>query len=666
MGSGVAGRSLVVFAAVVALTMGAMPPSPAAAAPRPGSGSVVEVPRPVAAPSGGAGAPGRGTVGPGRLRTVADGMETARVSRPVAPGVRLTSYDRLESDKRLRVDMLSVDLRAGVARADHLSSGKVSERRTVSELAARHDPGPGRRTVAAVNADFFDIYGTGAPQGPGLARGRLVHSPATGAHRAVGIGPGTAGRLLRLYFEGSVTLPGGPRALDAYNAANVPPGGIGAYTAGWGSADRALTVDHATPVAEVAVRGGRVVSVTDRPGRGAIAGGTTVLLGREAGAAELAALRQGDPVTLEHRPRTDSGPLPRTAVGGRELLVVDGQAQVHEGRGNNTAAPRTAVGFSRDGSSMRLMTVDGRQAASAGVTLTELGLMMKKAGAYSALNLDGGGSSTLVARMPGSDRLRVENSPSGGRERAVPNGIALTAPDGSGRLQGFWVEPRTRADTAPTVDPVRGGRPERVFPGLTRRLTAAGHDETYGPAGGAPNWRTVRPSVGRVDSHGVFTARSPGTTEVRAELGSVAGGTRLTVLDPLVGIRPTTRRVALANAGASGTFGIVGFDAHSVGAPVEPQDVRLEYDHSLFSVTDDGQGSFTVKSLTGSGAGRITARTLGLTTTLAVGVGGKEQPDAGSDDALSWTSGQVRRERLGSGCPRRAHRNRTRPALPDC
>lgn len=94
-----------------------------------------------------------------------DGIETARGTRPIAPGVSLTSYDRLESDKWLRVDALSVDLDAGV-RADYLSSGRVADRRSVSELAAGHDPGKGRRTVAAINADFFDINETGAPREP--------------------------------------------------------------------------------------------------------------------------------------------------------------------------------------------------------------------------------------------------------------------------------------------------------------------------------------------------------------------------------------------------------------------------------------------------------------------------------------------------------------------
>lgn len=68
------------------------------------------------------------------------------------------------------------------------------------------------------------------------------------------------------------------------------------------------------------------------------------------------------------------------------------------------------------------------------------------------------------------------------------------------------------------------GHPERVFPGLTRQLTAAGHDETYGPAAGSPRWRAVSPAVGSVDARGTFTARHGGTTDVRAERAGAHGG----------------------------------------------------------------------------------------------------------------------------------------------
>ncbi|MEU8893540.1 phosphodiester glycosidase family protein [Streptomyces sp. NPDC048442] len=625
-------RTAVLLAAATALTVGAESPAVMDRAPSSGPRLVAE--------SLGPAAPSPARPGPGRSGSVVDGedIETARSVRPIAPGVRLHSYDRLQSGKWLRVDVVSVDLGRGDVRTDYLYSGRVTDSRTVAELAAAHRPGAGRRTVAAVNGDFFDVNQTGAPRGPGIKDGKVVHSPSPGANRAVAMGPGVGGRVLALYFDGTLTTPAGTHPLSAYNAANVPSGGVGAYTAGWGDADRALTVDDATPAAEAAVRDGKVVSVTGRPGSGPIPDGTTVLVGHGAGAAVLRPLRPGDPVTMAYRPRTDRGPVPRTAVGGRELLVVDGVVQNHDGENNNTAAPRTAVGFSRDGRAMQVLTVDGRQADSAGATLTELGLLMKRAGAYSALNLDGGGSSTLVARKPGEDTLQLENSPSDGSERTVPNGLALTAPDGTGRLRGFWIETRMPAGSVSTG----AQNPERVFPGLTRQLTAAGYDETYGPALGTPHWRVVRDAVGRVDSRGLFTARRGGTTEVGAVRGQAHGSIVLTVLDDLARIEPTTGRVSLADASASGTFGIVGLDAHGAGAPVEPRDVTLDYDRALFEVRDDGRGSFAVTSRTGSGAGLVKVTVGGATAELAVSVGLAGPSVPAFDDAASWKFGQGR------------------------
>ncbi|GAA2629123.1 phosphodiester glycosidase family protein [Streptomyces axinellae] len=580
-------------------------------------------------------------------------MELSRTTRPVAPGARLTSFERLESDKWLRADALSLRLGSGNkgATADYLSSGKVSGRKPVSELARDHDPGKGRRTVAAFNADFFDINETGAPLGPGVRDGRPTHSPAPGTSEAVGIGPGAAGRVLDLYFEGTLALPGGTARLDGRDAANVPQDGIGLYDAQWGEADRGLTVDQAADAIEVTVEDGKVTSVSEKPGKGPVPEGVTVLLGRGKGAQRLAALRTGDPVSVEYHVRTEDGsPVPRTAVGGRGVLVVDGAAQDWEGRPNNTAAPRTAVGFSKDGGTMHVLTVDGRQAASGGVTLTELALMMRKLGAYNALNLDGGGSSTLLAREPGAEKLRLENAPSDGEEREVANGLALTAPEGSGRLSGYWVKTATDPDKAPTADNVPGGHPERVFPGLTRKLTATAYDETYGPATEAPRpgWFSARPGVGRSDARGVFHARRTGSTKVTARSGAARGATELRVLGKLARVRPTTDRVGLQDSGATASFGLVGYDAQGNSAPVEPSDVRLDYDRSRFTVTpyDDAAatGGFTVRARTGqeSASDVLTVTVAGRTTHLALTVGLREQKVADFEDAAGWTFSAAR------------------------
>ncbi|MBT4818087.1 MAG: phosphodiester glycosidase family protein [Lentisphaerae bacterium] len=91
--------------------------------------------------------------------------------------------------------------------------------------------------------------------------------------------------------------------------------------------------------------------------------------------------------------------------------------------------PRTAVGISGDGQRLWLVVVDGRQGRySKGVTMRELAEIMLRQGAVSALNLDGGGSTTLVvARSNGTPR--VLNSPihTGicGRQRPVANHLGI-------------------------------------------------------------------------------------------------------------------------------------------------------------------------------------------------------------------------------------------------
>lgn len=572
-----------------------------------------------------------------------DGIALSTTTHPVAPGTELTRFDRMESDKWLRGYALSVDL-DGSAQVDYLSPDRVTERKTVSELVAEHDPGPDRRTVAALNADFFDINETGAPLSPGLRDGALTHSGERGIADVVGIGPDSAGRVLGLYFQGTVTLPDGRHELGSYNAANVPRDGIGVYNAQWGEADRALTVDGASQVTEVRLNGdGTVTEISDRPGSGPVPAGTTVLLGRGRGAETLATLSPGDRATVEYSPRTaDGSDLPRTAVGGRGLLVVDGKPVDWEGKPNNTAAPRTAVGFSRDGSTMHVLSVDGRQAHSGGVTLTELALMMDRLGAHNALNLDGGGSTTLLARQPGAASPTVVNSPADGEEREVPNGLAITAPEGSGTLTGFRVAPTGSLDTSPTANPaplVPADDWRQVFPNLTRRLTALGHDETFGPADGTPRWRAERSGLGRVDGDGVFHAHRPGSTKVTAVDGRARGETELTVLGALQRLEPTERRISLADGQATAHFHLVGYDAAGSSAPVEPADVRLTYDRSLFHITpDETGGGFTVRAREGVSSASDTVRLTagGRTTELALTVGLRDQELADFEDAAQW------------------------------
>ncbi|GAA0267870.1 hypothetical protein GCM10010302_02040 [Streptomyces polychromogenes] len=558
-----------------------------------------------------------------------DGIETARTTRQLAPGIRLESYDRLETDRWLRIDELVADLdpRGGV-RAEYLGTGGGTGPVTLGEAVARYRPGPGRRVVAAVNGDFFDIKGTGAPLGPGVGAGRLLHSasPGPGGGAAVGFGPDGTGRLLRLGLDGTVTLPGG-RAypLAGYNAAKPPAEGFTAYTADWGG----KRLPPLGPGPAVELRDGKVAATGPAPAARP-APGTTLLTARgTAPAAALAALRPGDEVAVTARPLPSSGPAPVTALGGRATLVAAGTPLNHDGEANDAAAPRTAVGLSRDGRRLSLVTVDGRQRDSGGLTLTGLGALMHRLGAYEALNLDGGGSATLLAAHAGATAPTLENSPSDGHQRPVPNGLVLTAPAVPGPLAGFRVEP--------------AGGAARLFPGLTRTLTATAHDAALAPAAATPRWTADR---GRIGPDGVYRADRPGPAVVRvsaasgpAGAGAPEGVQRLDVLGPLSGIRAVPARIGLERRGDSAGFTLDGYDAQGAAAPVEPRDLTLSYDHTRWRVAEDGRGGFTVTALVPQAAGRLSAtvKATGATTELALGAGSLTAPLAGFEDAGAWT-----------------------------
>ena len=91
----------------------------------------------------------------------------------------------------------------------------------------------------------------------------------------------------------------------------------------------------------------------------------------------------------------------RDAVAGGPVLVDAGEVRItsHEevffGTASNEAHPRSAAGVTATGE-LIIMVVDGRQRESRGVDLRELAELMRDVGCVEALNLDGGGSSTLV------------------------------------------------------------------------------------------------------------------------------------------------------------------------------------------------------------------------------------------------------------------------------
>lgn len=542
-------------------------------------------------------------------------------ARPVAPGVELTSFDWIAAEGFIRGQALEVDLGDGGTHFEYLDPGRIAGADSVEAMVEE------RGAIAGSNGDFFDINNSNAPLGAAVSKG-AVRKGTADRHDVIGFDSAGLGALSRAFLTGEISTPTGTRPLAGYNQPTISGDGIAAFTSLWGDYTRTRVLEG-RPGHEVLITDGVVTASTPDVGEGRLPSATIALVGKGTGAEQLATLEVGDRVEVSHGLRFD-GPELVEAIGGNPVLVRDGKPVPSS---DPAAHPRTALGFNKDGSKAYLVVIDGRISESRGMTLTELGEYMAELGAYTALNLDGGGSSTLVAREAGETEVEVENTPSDGSQRPVPNGLALFADEGSGRLTGMRLVP-TENDRDDWLT---------VFPGLHRDLTALGHDETLSPVPTDPTWRTGSGRVAKINDSGVLTGVRQGSTAVTARSGRISGSVDVRVLDRLDRIRPTVDKLSLTDGDQTGSFGLTGFDRGGFTAPVSPRDVRLDYDESMIKVDATPEGTFTVTPKVDRAGFVITATVAGAVTHLPVSVGTDTAVVASFEqDADQWVWGGAR------------------------
>ncbi len=110
-------------------------------------------------------------------------------------------------------------------------------------------------------------------------------------------------------------------------------------------------------------------------------------------------------------------------MGGYHVLIQDGEPSELNShlRGRH---PRTAIGIDNEGF-VYFVVVDGRSSVSVGMTLAELQQYLSQLGLVNAINLDGGGSSSMVLQQS------VMNTPSDGAERSVGAVVEVTEQRGT-------------------------------------------------------------------------------------------------------------------------------------------------------------------------------------------------------------------------------------------
>ena len=301
----------------------------------------------------------------------------------------------------------------------------ILSRENVRDMAQRTG------ALIALNADFF--ANDGDPLGLMITGGELVSEPYV-PRTAVAWGDGAGLQFDSPNYSSFIEPVGYPRIrIDGFNR-SVRAGEVVLFTRKGGMASSkkrcaAFLFEAKTPVplsGPFAMRLKTIVpDLTDIP----VALDEVILMVSPERVAEVTqALSPG----LTYDFRVDvSGKIDwksvKEAIGGGPRLLRDGVPSVQHqyerfDPSYNNRHPRSAIGYTKN-QEVIVVAVDGRSGSSKGTTLTELAGLMAKLGCVEAMNLDGGGSTTLV--LDGT----VLNRPSDGGLRGVANAVLLFAPE---------------------------------------------------------------------------------------------------------------------------------------------------------------------------------------------------------------------------------------------
>ncbi|MET8242894.1 phosphodiester glycosidase family protein [Streptomyces sp. NPDC005245] len=535
---------------------------------------------------------------------VTGGIPLINTSEKIGPGIDLQHVKALDQKGWYDAQFLNVDLSKRAVGTDLLTSGPVASGGPLSVAANKAG------AVAGVNGEFFDIGASNAALGGEVQNGQLVKSADISGRQHVGVSKDGIAQLVDLTVNANANFGGADHKVLSLNAANgggVPADGLIAFTPAWGDYSRngGLTGVPNDQIAEVLVKNGSVVSVTPNgpAGSGTIADDSFVLVGRGASATALRALQPGDPVKLDYDLADNAAKTMKFALGHGGTIVSGGK--VVSGL-DTSIAPRTALGFKNGGKTLVLATWDGPGGTGkGGVGIDKEARDLASMGVETAVNLDGGGSSTMVARALGEDAATVRNVPSDGHERNDPNGVGVFVAKGDGKLDQLLVKP------APGAASADGG--VKVFAGLHRALVAEGVDDHQTPVTVDP--KSVRWSAnGASVKGGTLTApiKAHGTLTVNAHVGREHAQEKVSVLGAVDSVEMSSQRLSIPDATPDNvvSVSVTGRDAQGYTAPIDPQDLSLDYDHSVVDIKSV-DGKLKITPLTDAG------------TILTVSVGGK-------------------------------------------
>ncbi|MBD2868400.1 stalk domain-containing protein [Paenibacillus arenilitoris] len=412
--------------------------------------------------------------------------------------------------------------------------------------------------VAAINADVFVMGSEGAPLGGQITSGMFMSSPSRlkGMH-AFTVSKDRKPMIDNYSFEGLVTAADGATiALEGVNQSAYNPETTGSsyshvnmmyiYTSAWGGAERPK--NSGTAPTEVLVRNGTIEQIsidTAIPGQ-APADGYILRAHGKAATFVKEHLQVGQPITADYAlvsqttgAKVDPASFEMMA-GGHTLLVNAGMLAPFSrditGVSGSSYVSRSGVGYSKDGTKVYLITAE-KYGSNTGVNLKELQQIMLQLGVFKGVNLDGGGSTTMIERPLGGTSLQLSHATQyGSTQRSVANGIGVFTSAPQGTLKGISVS---------------GAKAMLI--GQTNAYTLNGYDTYYNPIAvdnASAVWTSSK-AIGSFQGN-QFTATKPGKTTLTVKSGGITTAYDVEVLgnDQIASLTPDVSAGTLA-AGAT-------------------------------------------------------------------------------------------------------------------
>ncbi|MBA2175543.1 phosphodiester glycosidase family protein [Halobacillus locisalis] len=285
--------------------------------------------------------------------------------------------------------------------------------------------------------------------------------------------------------------------------------------------------------------------------------------------------------------------------------------------------PHTAVGTNADGSKVYFVTVDGRSGIADGMRLDDFARYLQSLGVYNAINLDGGGSTEMVARKKAYIYPSIMNNPSDGVERSISTSLmaVIENPDERAADISFYKDQQGLLLEGASINVGVSYVLDEYFTYL-EDVDASDID-----------W-SVEGNVGRMDGT-TFVAEQAGTGHIVATYEDAVEKKEVTVVDEIDNFSVSPNNLQIGTS-TQQTFNFEAKDAQG-NAIILPENA-VEWSTDVGAIDADG----TLTSSSQASTGSVTATINGQSVSADVQVGGETVVLSDFDNADLWSVQEAR------------------------